>query len=198
MQIDTSLKFHRHIASATRKAAGVANNILSSTVCRSPMFMKFIFSTYVRPILEFGSPVWNTGYQGDLRLLERVQRMWTKQVHGLENLPYSERLAALNLFSVKGRLLRADLILMWKIFHGISSITPQDLFSMEVRPGNRGHRFKIRKLFAGSEQRSRFFSYRHIDLWNSLPSEVVSAASITTFKRKLHLSLGERLFAYVD
>ena len=66
--------------------------------------------------------LWNTGYAEDLRKLERVQRRWTKQVEGLGELPYSERLRQLKLYSVQGRLLRADLIQYWRILHGKSSI----------------------------------------------------------------------------
>ena len=65
----------------------MANNILTSTLCRIPHFMLFILTTYIRPLVEFASPLWNTGYLEDLRLLEKVQRAWTKEVSGLEDLP---------------------------------------------------------------------------------------------------------------
>ena len=153
---------------------------------------------YIRPIVEFGSTVWNTGYHSDLRLLERVQRAWTKQIAGHELLSYRDRLLSLNLYSIKGRLLRADLILMWKIFHHASTIQPVDLFSLEVRPGNRGHLFKIRPDHIQTEQRRRFICNRCINVWNGLPADVVSSPSVAVFKRKLHEALGELLFEYID
>ena len=159
--------------------------------------MLAVFSAYIRPILEFASPVWNTGYLGDLRLLERVQRTWTKQILGLENMPYAERLAALDLYSVKGRLLRADLILVWKIFHGHSPIQPEELFSLDVRPGNRGHPFKIHRVFVGTELRRRFLSNRCAPVWNGLPTNVVTASTVGSFKRGLHSALGDQLFDFV-
>lgn len=48
--------------------------------------------------MEFGSTVWNTGYLGDLRLLESVQRHWTKHIDGLADLSCTGRLKALNLY----------------------------------------------------------------------------------------------------
>ena len=109
------LEFHDHIRTLSHKAGGLAYSFLKSTVCRSPEFMVF---THIRPLLEYCSCVWNTGYAQDLKLLESVQRRWTKRIDGLRSLSYDDRLRALNLYSAQGRLLRADLIQYWKIFNG--------------------------------------------------------------------------------
>ena len=107
-----SVKFHLHINTVVSKAGGLAQNLLQSTINRSNEFMKNLFISHVRPILEFSSPLWNMGYIGDLRNLESVQRRWTKRVDGLSHLSYHERLMALNMYSIKGRLLKCDLILI--------------------------------------------------------------------------------------
>ena len=51
-------------------------------------------------------------------MLETVQRRWTRNVEGLSEMDYAARLTQLELFSVKGRLLRANLVKYWKIIHG--------------------------------------------------------------------------------
>ena len=193
--VDSTLKFHLHIHEICCKANGVANNILRGTLCRSPSFMYQIFVTHVRPIIDFSSVVWNTGYLGDLRMLESVQRKWTKKVEGFADLPYSERLSRLNLFSIKGRLLRADLIQVWKIMSGAS---PQlsGLFLRANQGRTRGHSLKIFVPHHSTDIRGRFFSVRVIGIWNSLPEVVVSAQSIQSFKRLLGQFLGNRLFEY--
>ena len=104
--IDSSLRFHLHIRSIVNKASGLSANLLRSTLCRSPDFMVSLYKTHIRPLLEYSSCAWNTGYIGDLRMLESVQRKWTKHIDGLGELPYSERLQVLGLYSVQGRLLR--------------------------------------------------------------------------------------------
>ena len=140
--VDTSLRFHHHIQNLVSKAAGLAHSFIKSTLCRSPSFMTKLFITHIRPLLEFASPVWNTGYITDLTLLESVQRRWTKLITGCEGMSYEQRLKTLDLYSVKGRLLRADLIKCWKIFNGMSSITPTELFSMApARDITKGHKF---------------------------------------------------------
>ena len=70
--IDTSLRFHLHIRSIAAKASGLVSNLLKSTLSRSPYFMISILKTHIRPLLEFASPVWFTGFNEDIRLLESV------------------------------------------------------------------------------------------------------------------------------
>ena len=67
--VDTSLKFHDHISSVTCKVAGLGHSFLKSTVCRSRDFMLFFLTVHLRPILEYGSCLWHTGFIEDVRNL---------------------------------------------------------------------------------------------------------------------------------
>ena len=196
--VDSTLRFHLHIRTIVNKASGLAANLLRSTLCRSQPFMITMYKTHIRPLLEYASCVWNTGFQGDLKLLESVQRSWTRHVDGVSDLPYSERLRILNLYSVQGRLLRADLIKYWKIFNNESSIYPTDIFTLAPVLGTRGHRFKIYHTHSSLEARSRSFSNRQVSLWNSLPDSIVSSKSVNTFKMTIHSFLGLFLFQFAD
>ena len=69
--IDNELKFHSHVYCITSKAAGLSVSLLNSTLCRSREFIIAQFVSHIRPLLEFSSCVWNVGYIGDLKLLER-------------------------------------------------------------------------------------------------------------------------------
>ena len=195
--VDTSLKFHNHIRSLAHKANGLAYSLLKSTVCRSPQFMIFLLTTHIRPLIEYCSCVWNTGYIQDIKLLESIQRRWTKCISGLETLSYSDRLKTLNLYSVQGRLLRADLIQYWKIFNGKSCIVPLDLFVLPPQNRTRGHGHKIFSSASITDIRRRSFSQRCISTWNSLPVATVFAQDILTFKRWLHRDLNDELYSYV-
>ena len=73
-----------------------------------------------------------------------------------QDLSYSGRLSKLGLFSIQGRLTRADLILYWKIFHGKSYITPQSMFA-HPQTATRGHPFKITARRTNTNIRQRFF-----------------------------------------
>ena len=195
--IDSELRFHNHIAITSTKALGVSNNILRGTICRSPEFMKTVFISHIRPILDFCSSVWNLDYVMDVRSLESVQRRWTKKTDGFSLLPYHERLRRLSLFSVWGRLLRADLILAWKITHDlIPSLS--GILVPSTNTHTRGHQYKLAVRRTKTEARRRFFSNRVVTTWNNLPSEVVMSPSLQIFKSRLHEALGDLLFFYYE
>ena len=194
--VDSSLKFHDHISSTVHKAAGLSQNLLKSTVCRSPDFMLTLLRTHVRPVIEYCSCVWHTGYLGDLRALESVQRRWTKRIEGMSSLDYQCRLRTLNLYSVQGRLLRADMIQCWKMFQGKCAVTPTELFTLAPESGTRGHRFKVCHPRPHTDVRQRSFSVRCVRLWNSLPGHVVTETDFHTFKALLADALGDLLYEY--
>ena len=99
------------------KAAAMNKNLLRSTVSRSVEFKLALYVSHVRQIIEYISCVWNVGYLENERRLERLQRKWTKETDGLTGLDYVTRLKKNCLYSIKGRLLRIDLIRILKAFH---------------------------------------------------------------------------------
>ena len=200
VMVDSSLKFHGHIDNNCRKASGIANQLLRCVICRDPDFMVQLYVSHIRPLLEYCSTVWNLGYVGDLQKLEAVQRRWTKQITGLYETEYSERLRKLNLYSIRGRLLRIDLIKMWKVFH--TEIGDEvGLLSMLDRSSHsatRGHCYKLAVPRCRTDLKKRFFNVRCVTVWNSLPASVVDAVSVSAFKGRLDQCIPDQLFGFVD
>lgn len=196
--VDTKLRFHQHIREVVGRAAGLASNLQRSTICRSPVFMVSLFVMHVRPILDYCSCVWNTGYLGDVRLLESVQRRWTRSVDGFAELDYGTRLKLLGLFSVRGRLLRADLIKCWRIVRGWDDgVDFGEVFQFAPDRRTRGHPYKLLVPACATDIRRRMFGARCVQVWNSLPSCVVGSSCLATFKRLLADHLGDVLFEFV-
>ena len=192
--VDVRLRFHSHADVVIGKTGGMLSNLLQSTVCRDPEFMVTLWVSHIRPIIEFDSCVWNVGYLRDLRRLESLQRRWTREITGMSETNYVARLKQVGMYSIKGRLLRIDLIKMWKAFNAEVDVGLSDMF--ERRYGTtRGHRLKLVVPTCRSELRRRMFPVRCVMAWNSLPARVAEASSIESFKKGLDLFLGDRLFA---
>ena len=128
--------------------------------------------------------------------MKGVQQKWTKIISGFKDLSYSERLSTLKLYSIKGYLLRADLIMVYKILHGLCPDLDH-LFVRNINVGRRGHSYKLAIPRWDTEVRTHFFSIRVLPVWNELSEHVVTAVFIVAFKCQLDLSLGNVLYEFV-
>ena len=160
--------------------------------------MVTLFTSHIRPLLDYCSTVWNLGYIGDVKKLESVQRRWTKEVDGCAELSYAERIKHLNLFSVWGRMLRTDLIKLWKIFNSVVDVGLLAILERQSHSATRGHRFKISVPLCRSEVRRRFFNVRSVSIWNNLPAAIVQSDTVYQFKRMLDEALGNKLYFTID
>src|SRR5437899_11858418 len=82
------------------------------------------------------------------------------------------------------RRMRGDLIEVYKIMHGHTNLNPEEFFTFSTS-GLIGHRYKLFKPTVRTDFRKLSFSYRIVDLWNSLPDEIVDAVSMNCFKNKI-------------
>ena len=165
-----------------KESRGLENELLHSTICHSSIFMVTIFVSHIRPIMDFCSNVWNVGYLGDIRLLESVQQRWTREIVDVSQLAYEERLKVLELFSIYGKLLRADLVKCWKIFHSEVDICLLDGFTVSVDRRTRGYSFNV--VVPRCELKMTFFHVRVIQQWNSLSEQAVMQPALLSFKRE--------------
>ena len=79
--------FHRAYCQNCSRANLIHRCFLSKN--RDLLFKAYI--TYVRPILEYNSPLWSPSLKKDI-LLESVQRRFTKKIPGLATMTYYSRL----------------------------------------------------------------------------------------------------------
>jgi len=134
------------------------------------------------------------GYRGDIVKLESVQRRWTREIQGTDGLGYVERLKYLKLYSIQGRLLRTDLIKIWKIFHSELDLGLSEIFDRRSHGSTRGHRYKLAIPRMRTEVRRKFFNVRCVKEWNELPAQVVESESLEGFKGLLDRAMGERFY----
>jgi hypothetical protein len=186
--VDSHLVFNSHIASIVRKAHQRANLILRCFLSREIKSLVKAYTVYVRPLLEFNSPIWSPRFLQDINCVENVQRRFTKRLPGMQNLSYLARLKKLNLESLEIRRLRADLILMYKILFGLVDVAVDDFFVLNVSRNNRGlraHCYQVMQPVCISTFRHAFFTNRTIPVWNSLPI-ATNFTSLACFKKSIN------------
>ena len=193
--IEKSLQFHSQTSSVVARAFRTLGVIKRTFLSLNEITVPILYKTMVRPILEYSNSVWGPLMCGDQDKMERVQRRATKLVATIRHLPYQDRLKQLNLPSLHYRRRRGDMILVYQILTGKVRIEPSRLFTLApADQGTRGHSLKIGKPAANKVVRQNFFSVRVVNPWNSLPEEVISAASTNEFKNKLDNHWKEEMF----
>ena len=120
------------------------------------------------------------------KLLEGVQRRATKRVRGLEDKPYPERLKLLGLPTLEYRRMRQDIITVYKLLHGLEDIPADNLLLQDKETRTRGHSLKLKKEHTRVLKTRGFFRHRVVNLWNSLPQNIVEASSLNAFKTSLN------------
>jgi hypothetical protein len=99
--------------------------------------------------------------------------------------PYTERLKELNFQSLEHRRVICDLVMCYKIVHGHVDLRFEEFFTYLHATNTRGHCFKLYKKPFRLDVTKHFFSNRIVNLWNSLPENVVNKLSVLTFKSSI-------------
>ncbi len=200
--IDSKLDFDTHICEKVKKANQMFG-LLRRTFehMDSEVFLP-LYKTMVRTHLEYGNAVWHPNKIKHIEQLENVQRRATKQLPGMSNLSYPERLKKLELPTLSYRRLRGDLIETYKIMNGVYDQEPASFLTPWTEAtdvdGLRGHSKKLFLQRANSCLRQNNFSIRTVKIWNSLPEEIVSASSTDSFKNRLDTYMQDQDIVYDD
>ena len=117
--------------------------------------------------------------------MEDVQRRATRIVPNLKEMCYSDRLRELNLPSLVFRRMRGDMIEVFKILHGIYDENVVPFLEKPQVTSTRGNSMKLFKQPAKKNIKKHCFCNRVVDMWNTLPDNVVTSATLNAFKNSL-------------
>ena len=220
--MSNDLKWASHCASIAKKASIRMNCLFRSFESKSTSFLLQLYKTFVRPKLEYASPVWSPYRLKDIRLIESVQRQFTNRLPELAKLKlsYPNRLSHLKLERLDLRRLKADLALVHKLLYHYCDVSPIEIQRLLpyhpqsaiscVGPSLRDTSMKnygretaaktmrLLERHYKSDTRKYSFSIRSAHLWNSLDAEIRSTGNHQLFKRYLDNSVKDQKPVYFD
>ena len=86
------------MALVVKKAETALGLLKRTVVCRDKNVVLKLYKLLVRPHLEYATAAWNPHFKRDIQLIEKVQKRMSKNIQGMKDLTYDERLIALNLY----------------------------------------------------------------------------------------------------
>ncbi len=120
--IDSKLSFIEHISEMTRKSYRMLGFIFRcGKFFKKPESMMALYNSLVRSRLEYCAAVWSPIYDKHNKIIERVQRKYTRMFFykfNFQKTEYVDRLKRLNISSLESRRLKNDEIILFKIMHG--------------------------------------------------------------------------------
>ena len=196
VQICSNLKPSAHCLKAAQTASQILGQVTRSFHFRDKVTFVKVYKMYVRPHVEFATPVWSPWLEGDITVLENVQKRFVRMISGLNGNTYIEKLKELGMLTLKSRRLYFDMIETYKYIHGYSRVDYTNWFELARDSERRDTRgmsspLNIIPKRARLDTRQNFFSNRVVTHWNNLPSELREMPGLNAFKRNLKLLLSE-------
>lgn len=190
------LDFKSHINDVIRRAFSTLFAILRNVQCNDASILIKLYKTYIIPILEYGSQIWNPYTLKQIRQIEKVQMVFTKILMyrclpdpGFpQMLPsYSERLRIFHLRSLHYRRIFCDLVFCFKIIKGEAKLRPSKYWVF-IPSFGRVNSFSLRTLRLHRTYQTKIYStffFRAARWLQMLPPSLLEAPTSAAFRRKL-------------
>ena len=122
------ISFREHIDTKVAKAYQRIYLIFRGFVSKNTSLLKQAYVTYVRPLLEYCTPVWSPYLIEDISKIENLQRYFTRRLFPRNTPNYAGRLKILDLESLEQRRLKFDLKMYFQIIHGLVNLDRDKFF----------------------------------------------------------------------
>jgi len=192
VELDDKIRWKQHIDNTSNKANKMLNLIKRNFWFCDEATKRTLYTTLVRPKLEYACVAWDPHFKCDINRLERIQRSaarfctnnynWTSSV--------TDMLNKLELDTFENRRRKARLAFMYKIINNHIDINISNflVFNNETRTRS-SHKYLniksllnllVRKMYSDFP----FFPRTARD-WNNLPVEMFTATSLNNFMSNL-------------
>ena len=204
--ISSSLKWSAHVESLVSRVSwkvALLKRLLFR--CRLSLHIfSFLYTTLLRPCLEYSTAVWDNCSAHDAHSLERIQLSLARSALALHSncspLAFSkvDLLRALGWPTLAWRRRRCKLLLFWQLVHGIGPpCLHEKLSSVSTRCNYRLRKPKSIEVpsCSTSAHLSSFLPSCTI-LWNTLPVSVTSCSSLSSFASLMDTHFVADKFSY--
>ena len=129
--LSNDLKWNKYVDKVKLKASRLSNLLLRTFKSSSLHLHNNVYKTYIRPSLEYNTPIWSSPSKANIKTIESVQKKFTKYICKRLNIKfesYTDRLKIFNIESLEYRRMKFDLILVYKLLNGHIDIDSDDFF----------------------------------------------------------------------
>ena len=177
VEVDSTLSFRNHCRAISKSSKRAAFQTLRCFQAGRVEPLLRAYKLYIRPKIEYASVVYSPVNVSDSKIVESVQRYYTRALFAkcrLRPLPYERRLSFLKLDSLASRRLKLDLSFAHKLYHKVFPDCNILTFSSSTRSHrNNAH---LLKEASGLRERLHFFSNRIVHTWNRIPEEIINGS----------------------
>ena len=122
VHVDPGLIFNKHVEQTVNKANRLLGLVRRDYTYMDSNSLVKLFSSLIRPILEYANVAWSPILKHDQDLLENVQCRATKLVPKIKHLSFTDRLRVLKLPSLFYCRACGDMIETYKYVHGLYNV----------------------------------------------------------------------------
>ena len=186
INIQSNLSWNSQTQHAVSKASRILNFIMRNFHPASKTVKEKLYTTLVRPHLEYGSVAWSPHLSKNIAAIEKVQRRAARFVCGdfSKRSSVSKMLADLKWSSLEERRESNQLTYLYKIINNVVFINPPVL-KPKISRLRRGNSVQFDEITAKTDTYLQSFLPKTVRKWNKLPQEIVSAPNHNQFRAKI-------------
>ena len=139
-------------------------------------FQKLDEDTFVRTHIYYASCIWSPHKHKYNDALENVQRRATKQINGMSDMSYPDRLRKFKLQTLAYRRIQGDMIEIYKRLHGKYDSNTSNIINLYKDHNTLNERTRGHNMWKICHERSRLnlrkesFPNRAVNMWNFAPN----------------------------
>ena len=183
--------WHSHIENIVNSASKVLGSMRMLKFKLKRQSLNQIYVSYLRPIIEYASLVWDNCTNYEKETLDKIQYEAARLVTGLTRSVSIERLLnEIGWVSLSDRRIIQKLILVYKEKQGNLPIYLHEIFPTSVQnsnPYNLRNNDDFQSIIRRTEIYSKSVIPSSIKLWNQLDIDIRNSPTLTAFKAKLKL-----------